>query len=177
MDIKLDASHLKGFIKDKDFETLIPAVRRAHNNLVNKTGKGAEFTGWIDLPSHTEDRFLREIDDLGKQIREGSDALLSVGIGGSYLGIHASLEFLIGEQKIPVYFAGHNLSSGYLYHLLREIENKKITLVVISNQGQRRSRLWLCASLKNLCRKNIPRKNSRKESFVLPMRERERCGR
>lgn len=135
MEIKLDRQYLKGYIEDKDYQEILPAIQKAHDALENRTGKGAEFTGWLDLPQKMDDSFLDELEKLGEEIREHSDCLLSIGIGGSYVGIHASLEFLISEQKLPVYYAGHNLSSGYLYYLLKELENKDITVVVISKSG------------------------------------------
>lgn len=135
MEITLDRHYLEGFVEDKDYEKLLPKIQKAHEDLENKTGKGSEFTGWLDLPQRIEDSFLDELTELGEEIRKNSDCLLSVGIGGSYVGIHASLEFLISEQKLPVYYAGHNLSSGYLYHLLKELEDKRVTVVVISKSG------------------------------------------
>jgi len=135
MEIKLDRQYLKEYIDDKDYKELLPQIEKAHNDLENKTGKGADFTGWLDLPQRIEDSFLDELVQLGEEIRENSDCLLSIGIGGSYIGIHASIEFLIADQKLPVYYAGHNLSSGYLYHLLKQLENKRVTVVVISKSG------------------------------------------
>jgi len=135
MEITLDRQYLKGYIEDKDYTAILPEIQKAHEDLENKTGKGAELTGWLDLPHRIKDAFLKELMDLGQEIRENSDCLLSVGIGGSYVGIHASLEFLISDQKLPVYYAGHNLSSGYLYHLLKQIKDQRITVVVISKSG------------------------------------------
>ena len=135
MEITLDRQYLKGYIEDKDYEAILPEIQKAHEDLENKTGKGSEFTGWLDLPQRIEDSLLNELTELGQEIRNNSDCLLSVGIGGSYVGIHSSLEFLISEQKLPVYYAGHNLSSGYLYHLLKELEDKRVTVVVISKSG------------------------------------------
>lgn len=135
MQIKLVRDYLKGYIVDKDYTKLLPEIQRAHEHLENRTGVGAEFTGWLDLPQRLEDSFLCELVKLGEEIRENSDCLLSIGIGGSYVGIHASLEFLISDQKLPVYYAGHNLSSGYLYYLLKELEDKRVTVVVISKSG------------------------------------------
>jgi len=116
-------------------QNAIRKVEKAHKDLENRTGVGAEFTGWLDLPQRIKNSFLNELVELGQEIREHSDCLLSIGIGGSYVGIHASLEFLIADQKLPVYYAGHNLSSGYLYHLLQQLEDKRVTVVVISKSG------------------------------------------
>lgn len=135
MDIQLDLENLKGYAEKKDFDHILPKIRDVHQQLEKKTGKGSDFTGWMDLPARIEDRFLDKLTALGQEIREHSDCLISIGIGGSYMGTRASLEFLIGEQKLPVYFAGHNLSSGYLYHLLRRLKDQRITVVVISKSG------------------------------------------
>src|SRR3989338_1765108 len=99
MEIKLDRQYLKGYIEEKDYDEILPAIQKAHIDLENKTGKGAEFTGWLDLPHRIEDSYLDELTEFGEQIRGDSDCLLSIGIGGSYIGIHASLEFLIADQK------------------------------------------------------------------------------
>ena len=135
MEITLDRQYLNGFIEAKDYKKLLPKIQKAHHDLENKTGKGAGLTGWLDLPQRMEDSFLDELIQLGQEIREHSDCLLSIGIGGSYIGIHASLEFLISDQKLPVYYCGHNLSSGYLHHLLSRLEDQRVTVVVISKSG------------------------------------------
>lgn len=135
MEITLDRQYLKGYVKDEDYKKILPEIQKAHEDLENRTGKGSEFTGWLDLPTRIEDSFLDELSEFGEEIRENSDCLLSIGIGGSYVGIHASLEFLISEQKLPVHYAGHNLSSGYLYHLLNQLKDQRVTVVVISKSG------------------------------------------
>ncbi len=135
MDILFDRNFLKGYVEENEIRDLFPQVKQAHDELEGRTGKGSEFTGWIDLPSRTENKLLTELNQMGEAIRGNSDCLISIGIGGSYLGVHASLEYLVGEQKLPVYFAGNNLSSGYLYHLLNSLKDKRVTVVVISKSG------------------------------------------
>jgi len=135
MKTTLNTDHLRGFIDEKDFSSALPMVEKAHHDLNHRTGKGAEFTGWLDLPTKTEDALLFELMQLGKEIREHSDCLVCIGIGGSYIGIRASLEFLVAQQKIPVYYAGNNLSAGYLYFLLEKLRDKRVTVVVISKSG------------------------------------------
>ena len=135
MQISLDRECLKGFVEQEDIDALLPEIEKAHNDLSNKTGKGSEYTGWMDLPERIEDSFLDEIQQLGEEVREHSDCLVSIGIGGSYVGIRASLEFLVSNQKLPVYYAGNNISSGYLFHLLETIKDKRVTVVVISKSG------------------------------------------
>ena len=135
MRIKLDTANLQGILKEEDFKSILPRVEKAHADLKNRTGKGADFTGWLDLPSKTDEKTLTEMLTLGEEIREHSDCLVSIGIGGSYVGIRASLEFLISQQKIPVYYAGHNLSAAHMHFLLEKLQDKRVTVVVISKSG------------------------------------------
>ncbi len=135
MDLIFDRKYLEGFVEPKDVEAILPDIERAHRQLEDRTGPGRDYTGWLDLPDRIPDAFLDELEAFGREVREHSDCLVSVGIGGSYVGIRASLEFLISEQKLPVYYAGHNLSSGYLYHLLQSLKDKRLTVLVISKSG------------------------------------------
>lgn len=135
MDIKLDISNLKGYVHASDWQNIIQRVQKAHEDLASGQGAGSEFTGWLDLPSKTKDALLNELETLGRQVRKNSDCLISLGIGGSYLGVRATIEFLINDQKIPVYYGGNNLSAGYLNYILDQVKNKKITVVVISKSG------------------------------------------
>lgn len=135
MSIQLDKTYLKGFVEEKDFDGLRPLIQKAHQNLINKTGQGSEFTGWVDLPSRIENSFLKELNELGQEVRKNSQVVVSIGIGGSYLGIRSTLEFLRNPKHLPVYYAGQNMSADYLRALLEIIKNKKITVVVISKSG------------------------------------------
>ena len=135
MSISLEFKNLKGLVDDKDFAGILPQVQKAHDQLHNRTGKGSEFTGWLDLPSKTSKAFLDELDALGKEVRKNSDCIVSIGIGGSYIGIRSSLEFLAAEQKLPVYYAGQGLSAGYLENLLKKLKDQRVTVVVISKSG------------------------------------------
>jgi glucose-6-phosphate isomerase len=135
MAITLNRQHLKGIIDDKDIDAILPDIKKAHADLHKKTGKGSDYLGWIDLPSRIEDKFLRDLTKLGEEIRKSSDCVVSIGIGGSYLGIRATVEYLHGETKIPIYYAGHNLNSDSLYNLLKSLEKKRVTVIVISKSG------------------------------------------
>ncbi|MCA9407604.1 MAG: glucose-6-phosphate isomerase [Candidatus Omnitrophica bacterium] len=134
MSITLNREHLKGFVEQKDIVKIFPNIERAHNELDERTGAGGEMTGWTDLPSRIEDKFLDELVQLGDEVRSHSDCLISIGIGGSYLGIRATVEYL-RDFKIPVYYAGNNMSVDYLHQLLETVKDKKISVVVISKSG------------------------------------------
>jgi glucose-6-phosphate isomerase len=137
MSITLDRTNLKGFVDEKDVDNLFPKIEKAHLDLENKTGQGSEFTGWLNLPSGIDDKFLDELGQWGKDTRANSDCLISIGIGGSYLGIRSTIEFLRQESDtgIPIYYAGHNMSTDYLRHLFEKLKNKRVTVIVISKSG------------------------------------------
>jgi glucose-6-phosphate isomerase len=132
--ITLETGYLKTFVQGDDLAKIYPRVKQAHDDLHGRRGKGSEFTGWLDLPSRIPESLIKQLTQLGADVAAHSDCLVSIGIGGSYLGIRASLEFL-GTPKLPVYYAGHNISGEYLHQLLQILENKRVTVVVISKSG------------------------------------------
>jgi glucose-6-phosphate isomerase len=132
--IALNTEYLKGFVSAGDLGGIFPSVRLAHEKLHNGKGLGGEFIGWLDLPSRISDTFIKEIVSLAGEVHQNSDCIVSIGIGGSYLGIRATVEFL-GGGKLPVYYAGHTISSDYLHQLSEVLKDKRITVVVISKSG------------------------------------------
>ena len=132
--ISLNTDYLKGSVSPQELSSIFPSVQLAHESLHNGNGLGSEFTGWLDLPSRIPDALIKEITLLAGEVHKDSDCIVSIGIGGSYLGIRATIEFL-GVGKIPVYYAGHNISSDYLHQLLLTLKDKRITVVVISKSG------------------------------------------
>ena len=133
--ISLDRSNLKGFVEQKNLENILLQIKKAHEDLEKKTGKGNTYLGWADLPGRIKDSFLQELAALAKSVQKNSDCLISIGIGGSYLGIRATLEYLHLEAKLPVYYVGNNMDPDYLVNLLSSVKNKRITVVVISKSG------------------------------------------
>lgn len=124
---------------------LEPAVKLAHEQLHRRQGAGSEFLGWLELPEqYDRDEFAR-IKQAASRIQESSDALVVIGIGGSYLGSRAAIHMLThsfynqlpkAKRQTPeVYFAGHNISSTYLQHLLEVLADKDVAINVISKSG------------------------------------------
>lgn len=108
---------------------------------MKKKGLGSDFLGWVDLPhAYNKEEFSR-IKQAAKRIQNQSDALIVIGIGGSYLGAKSAIEALSHtfhnqiNDKTQVYFAGNNISSTYLMHLLELLEGKDISVNVISKSG------------------------------------------
>lgn len=135
MGIQLCTKNLKGFADEKDISALAPAIEKAHDDLEQGTGAGNDFTGWVHLPSSIEKSFLDDLAALGKKVRSYSDGLISIGIGGSYLGIRSTVDFLRNEAQVPVYYAGHNMSVDYLAGLLEKVKKMDVSVVVISKSG------------------------------------------
>ena len=134
--IKVDLSGAAGF-----FDPAGPdyaAAAQAHRTLLEHTGTGADFTGWLDLPGRMQNGELKQILAAASRIRGRSQALVVVGIGGSYLGAKGAVELLRphpqpGDPKIL--FAGNSLSPDALMHLLEELGDLDFDLNVVSKSG------------------------------------------
>ena len=134
--IKVDLSGAAGF-----FDPAGPdyaAAARAHRALLEHSGAGAEFTGWLDLPGRIQNGELKQILTVASRIRGRAQALVVVGIGGSYLGAKGAVELLRphpqpGDPKIL--FAGNSLSPDALMHLLEELGDLDFDINVVSKSG------------------------------------------
>lgn len=143
--IHFDYTPALPFVNEHEINYLEPAVQLAHDQLHNCQGAGSAFLGWVDLPEqYDRDEFLR-IKQAAERMKADSDALVVIGIGGSYLGSKAATRMLThsfynqlpkGERSTPeIYFAGHNISSVYLKHLLDVLADKDVSVNVISKSG------------------------------------------
>ncbi len=127
----------------QDMELLRPDLIRAHKTLHHRTGLGHEFTGWLDYPETFDKKEFDRIKVVSEKIRNNSDILLVIGIGGSYLGAMAALEALTNtyynqlenSSNPKIYFVGNNLSATHMSHLLDLIKGKDVSINVISKSG------------------------------------------
>ncbi|MDF2959850.1 MAG: pgi [Paenibacillus sp.] len=143
--LTFDYSKALSFIQQHEVDYLAEPVRVAHEQLHNQTGAGSDYLGWIDLPVNYDKEEFARIQKAAQQIQSDSDALVVIGIGGSYLGARAAIEMLShsfynllpkGTRKTPeIYFVGNNISSTYVTHLLQLLEGKDISVNVISKSG------------------------------------------
>ena len=128
------------FINKEEIEKVASQVSLAHKTLTEGTGAGNDFLGWIDLPvNYDKDEFER-IEKAADKIRNDSDVLVVIGIGGSYLGAKAAIDFLTGPfynytAKTQIIFAGNNISPNYLNSVVKCLEGKDVSLNVISKSG------------------------------------------
>ncbi|WP_264737852.1 glucose-6-phosphate isomerase [Cytobacillus firmus] len=141
MPISFDFTNALPFMNQSEVENLSPFVKVAHNMLHEQTGPGSDYLGWVNLPKdYDKDEFAR-IKAAAERIRSNSEALIVIGIGGSYLGARAAIEALSHTfhnqmgSKTQIYFAGQNISAAYMSHLLEVIKDKDISVNVISKSG------------------------------------------
>ncbi|MFC4809323.1 glucose-6-phosphate isomerase [Paenibacillus sp. GCM10023250] len=141
MGIKFDYSSALSFIGQHEVDYFGEFVNVAHRMLHEKQGPGSDFLGWVDLPLQYDKAEFARIKQAASRIRSNSDALIVIGIGGSYLGARSAIEALSHtfhnqmKGNTQVYFAGQNISSTYITHLLELLEGKDISLNVISKSG------------------------------------------
>jgi glucose-6-phosphate isomerase len=140
-DLSLDYQNTLATLTESQISELQPEVDKLHQELEAKKGKGCDYLGWLHLPSLYEEKLLADILEVAQQIRNEAEALVCIGIGGSYLGSKAAIDFLSSPfangagKGTQVYFAGHNISSDYISNLIDEIENKSFYINVISKSG------------------------------------------
>ncbi len=144
-EVRFDYSKAGGFIGREELGNLKTSVMAARDTLVNRSGAGNDFLGWVDLPvDYDKDEFAR-IQKAAAKIQGDSDVLLVIGIGGSYLGARAAIEFLShsfynnlskDKRKTPeIYFVGNSISSKYIRDLQDMLDGKDFSINIISKSG------------------------------------------
>jgi len=136
MNIKiLDDSRVKGFINEGELSQWNERVSEIHKKIHEKTGEGNDFLGWLDLPAEYNKEEFDRIKIAAEKIRNDSDVLVVIDIGGPYLSARSVIGALSGDEKVEIYFTGHDLSSLQMIDLLKKIEGKNVSLAVISKSG------------------------------------------
>ena len=143
--VKFDYSAAKQFISDEELAMFERIAEDAKSTLVNKSGAGNDFLGWIDLPVDYDKEEFARIQKAAEKIKNDSEVLLVIGIGGSYLGARAAIEFLRHSfynsvskevRKTPeIYYVGNNISSTYITHLLDVVGDRDFSINMISKSG------------------------------------------
>ena len=144
-EIVFDYSKTAGFISEEEMKNMKSTVMGAKDVLTAKSGAGNDYLGWIDLPVDYDKEEFARIKKAAEKIQGDSDVLLVIGIGGSYLGARAAIEFLShsfynvlpkGKRKTPeIYFVGNSISSKYIHDLQDVLEGKDFSINIISKSG------------------------------------------
>ena len=143
--VTFDYSRAGSFIQEHEMEYMSELAAQAKDKLVAKTGAGNDFLGWIDLPVDYDKEEFARIQKAAEKIREDSEVLLVIGIGGSYLGARAAIEFLGHSfanvvskdvRKSPeIYYVGNSISSKYIKDLMDVVGDRDFSINMISKSG------------------------------------------
>ena len=125
--LKLDFSKLEGLVSQDQLNAMAPEVEAAHAKLLSSTAPGADFTGWVRLPEHYDKLEFARIQKAAARIRQNSDVLVVIGIGGSYLGPKATLEVFPPDGP-EICFVGCSLSPNEVKKAMNKVSCKRVKL-------------------------------------------------
>jgi glucose-6-phosphate isomerase len=142
MTLSLNDKFVKNYVSESDIKAIANEIYSAQSTLMEKTGEGNDFLGWLDLPENYDKEEFARIKKAAEKIQKSCDILIVIGIGGSYLGARAAIEFVkspmynnLKKDTPDIYFAGNSISSSALADLLKICEGKDICVNVVSKSG------------------------------------------
>lgn len=174
--LTLDLSKTMPYLNQHEVEQLQPMVTAAHNVLHEKTGAGSEFLGWLDLPvTYDKEEFAR-IQKAAEKIKNNSEAVIVIGIGGSYLGARAAIEMLThtfynviskDKRKAPrIFYVGNNISSTYMADLIETVKDMNFSVNVISKSGTTTEPAIAFRIFKDLLEKKYGKEGAKERIFA-----------
>ena len=179
MAIQLNTNYLKSFIKPQEYEQIAPQIRQADQMLREKSGAGNAFLGWVDLPKNYDKEEFARIEKCAAKIQKSCQVLVVIGIGGSYLGARAVIEFLrspnynlLNKNTPNIYFAGNSISADALDDLLALCEGPDICVNVISKSGTTTEPAVAFRVFRNLLEGKYGKEGARERIFVTTDRAR-----
>jgi glucose-6-phosphate isomerase len=135
----LDYKNVLKFVKNEEIAAIENEVLTAREKLMNKTGKGSDFVGWVNYPNEISQAEVERINSTAQRIKEDSQILLVIGIGGSYLGAKAAISmltpYLRKEGDLEIIFLGNTLSSTYTKEIFEYVQDKDFSINIISKSG------------------------------------------
>jgi len=142
MSLKVIDKYAKSFIDEAKISDLNASASEALETVLNKSGAGNDFLGWVDLPVNYDKEEFARIKIAAEKIKKSCDVLVVIGIGGSYLGARAAIEFVkspiynnLKKDTPDIYFAGNNISTTALTELISILDGKDFCVNVISKSG------------------------------------------
>ena len=173
MTVKLNDKYIKSFVKEGELEQLQTEINDAHATLLAKTGAGKDFLGWITLPDDYDKEEFARIKKAAAKIQKSCDVFIAIGIGGSYLGARAVIEFLkspmynnIKKDTPDVYFSGCNISAQAMNELLAICEGKDVCINVISKSGTTTEPAVAFRVFRELLEKKYGKEGAKERIFV-----------
>lgn len=179
MSIQLNTHYLESFIKPHEYEQIAPQIRLADQALRAKSGAGNQFLGWVDLPKNYDKEEFARIEKAAEKIKKNCQVLVVIGIGGSYLGARAVIEFLrspnynlLKKDTPNIYFAGNSISADALNDLLSLCEGKDLCVNVISKSGTTTEPAVAFRVFRNFLEQKYGKEGARERIFVTTDRAR-----
>lgn len=173
MTLKLNDSYVKPFINDEALDAIRDEALEAQRSLLAKDGKGSDFLGWLTLPDDYDKEEFARIKKAAQKIQKSCDVFITIGIGGSYLGARAVVEFLksplynsLKKNTPDIYFSGCNISAQYFNELLELCEGKDICINVISKSGTTTEPAVAFRLFRELLEKKYGKEGARERIFV-----------
>ena len=173
--VTFDYSKASSFVQEHEMEYMSELTAQAKEKLLSRTGAGNDFLGWIDLPVDYDKEEFDRIKKAAEKIRNDSDVLLVIGIGGSYLGARAAIEFLghsfanvVSKEirKAPeIYYVGNSISSTYIKDLIDVVGDRDFSINMISKSGTTTEPAIAFRVLKRFWRRNTVKKRLQRESM------------
>ena len=179
MAIKLNDKYVSSFISVKEYANIQAEVSAAAKTLREKSGAGNAFLGWVDLPDNYDKKEFVRIKAAAKKIQKSCDVLIVIGIGGSYLGARAVIEFLksplynnLKKDTPDIYFAGNSISAGALNEVLALCEGRDVCVNVISKSGTTTEPAVAFRVFRTLLEEKYGKEGARERIFVTTDRAR-----
>ncbi len=179
MSLVLNDRYMKPFVDEQALLGMQEEISKAHKMLMEGTGEGSDFLGWINLPKNYDKEEFARIKAASAKIRKSCDVFIVIGIGGSYLGSRAVIEFLksqnynsLAKDTPEIYFSGCNISAQALNELLAICEGKDICINVISKSGTTTEPAVAFRIFRALLEKKYGKEGARERIFVTTDRAR-----
>ena len=174
MAMELKMTGLTSFMNEDELKYMNPLVQTCNKMLLEKSAQGNDFLGWVNLPVDYDKEEFARIQEAAKKIQKTCDVLVVIGIGGSYLGARAAIEFCLGQmynsvrpEGIPeVYFLGNNISSGALNDIIKIIGDRDFCINVISKSGRTTEPAIAFRIFKDMCEKKYGKEGAKDRIFA-----------
>jgi glucose-6-phosphate isomerase len=179
MSVKLNEKYLNGFVNTSEIEKISHLTKAAYSLVKNKNGAGSDFLGWVDLPVNYDKEEFARIKTAANRIQKMCDVFVVIGIGGSYLGARAAIEFSTSplynnmKKETPdIYFAGNTISPSALSDILKICEGRDVCINVISKSGTTTEPAVTFRIFRELLEKKYGEEGARERIFVTTDRAR-----
>lgn len=178
MALKLNLNYVGKYADKEKFDSMRSEVSAAHKMLTEGTGLGSDFLGWLDLPVNYDKDEFRRIKESVEKIKKDSEVLVVLGIGGSYLGARAVIEFiksnnynLLKKDTPDIYFGGNTISSSAVAELMQLIDGRDFSINVISKSGTTTEPAIAFRIFKEILEKKYGKEEAAKRIYVTTDRQ------